>query len=250
MKKLIALTALLSMSVAFAADDVVYGTFVLNSSESEIVLCVPWVNPGSDAAIPVKDLIQTSTLEVGDQLFYYDNGYKAWQVQEVEGKKVWVGATNVVRKDGTTINGGSDTETLKRGNAVVLKRVKKDGRSNNIVINGQFETNAADPMTMARGEGVVYSLIAPASPDKATKLNSGTWTNVQDNDVVIVNMKPYYCQNGKWGTRGKKLVYDENAGGLVYEWEESDVEIPAGQGAWFVAQGAADKETKWDPSAQ
>lgn len=243
MKKLIALTALLSMSVAFA-DDVIYGTFVLNSNEPEVVLCVPWVNPGStpgstDGAIPVKDLIQTSTLENGDLLFYYDNGYKAWQVQEVEEKKVWVGVQFVKKdkEDKEVVSvGAGDAETLKRGNAVILKRNNVNGRQEKrIIINGQVGGTFGG-LNLARTDGVVHSLIAPPNPNSETHLKSGTWNGVQEDDCVIVGLKPYYYKNGVWGERkGPLKVVD---GKLTNAWVEADPSIPAGQGAWFVSQGA------------
>lgn len=253
MKKLIALTAILSMSVAFADDpvDPVYGTYVLNSSAPEVVLCVPWVNPGTGTdGIKVTDIIQTSTLETDDQLYYYDLGDKKYVIWKFTKGTGWE-----VDQDHSFTE---DEPSLSRGNAIILKRVNMNTRgSKDIIINGQVGTNPADAITMARGgieetkEGVknltpAYTLIAPASPDSGTPINSGTWTGVQPNDCIIVNLKPYYYKEGTgWGTRGKPSVV---GGELTYEITKQNVEIPAGCGAWFLANGAEGVITTWDPT--
>lgn len=241
MKKLIALSLALSMSAAFAADDVVYGTFVLNSSEPELILGVPWVNPGNAGAINVTDLIQTTTLEDDDQLFYYVGGvYKAWEVTTTEdGKKVWTAATivsdNIIKPTGD--------EALSRGNAIILKRVKKDDRSYNIIINGQFTSESAGAITMAKGtkDKPAYSLVAPSSVTPK-KLNEGNWQNVGAGDMIVIGLPNgkmgfyYYGTDtdtgkGCWGTRTLNSKWE-------YEFTNADASIPAGQGVWFVSDGS------------
>lgn len=249
MKKIIALSAILSLSAAFAEDvDVVYGTFVLNSSEPELILCVPWINPGStDGSIPVKDLIQTSTLEVDDQLFYYDNGYKAWQVKKVEGKKVWEGVRVVKGEDGGKINANAgDTETLVRGNAIILKRVNMATRENkNIIINGQVGTTPVGAITMASGtqSAPAYTLLAPYST-KETDLNNGaTWTGVTKNDCIILpNMTTLVYLKENWGRQKKEL----KDGKPVIAFDTDAAKIPAGQGAWFVSQSEGTQKVSWE----
>lgn len=255
MKKLIALTALLSMSVAFAADDVVYGTFVLNSSEPELILCVPWINPGStdgskNDSILVTDLIQTSTLEVGDLLFYYEGGsYKAWQV---DANKAWEKATTV---SDTTVSDKviqpTGTETLTRGNAVILKRdMTIENRSKDIIINGQVG-GTFNGINLTRGDGAVYSLIAPPNPDGDTSINSveWEWSDVCDQDVITVDGLAYNYDSTKkkWGTKSYDFV--ENSFKWVWTYAE-DVKIRAGRGAWFRACGEKDRKTTWKPLQQ
>ena len=245
MKKLIALTALLSMSVAFADEDVVYGTFVLNSSEPELILCVPWVNPGStDGSIPVTDLIQTSTLEVDDQLFYYDKGDKVYKAWQVSASKAWEEATTV---SGLKVVSPTGTETLTRGNAIILKRDMETNknRSKDIIINGQVG-GTFNGINLTRAEGMVYSLIAPPNPDGATLLSAGTWTGLNNDDCVIIGMKPYYYNGSVWGER-KGALEKDSSGKIVRGWVEANPapSIPAGQGAWLVTQGG-DGNVKWN----
>lgn len=229
MKKIIALSAILSLSAAFA-EDVVYGTFVLNSSEPEVILGVPWVNPGSNEAIPVTDLIQTSTLEAGDQVLYYDLKEKGYVVWQLNSSKAWVCGTP----------GATGDETLVRGNAIILKRdMTKEVRSKNIIINGQVGTSDVGAMAMAKGTKTTpaYTLVAPSSATE-TVLNAGNWTNVGAGDMIVIGqaggkMAFYYYDVNKqvWGTRS-----------LNDEWQyvitDAQAKIPAGQGVWFVSDGS------------
>lgn len=251
MNRLLALACALSLasSLSAAATTTVESGNTLGflrvdiSTNTEALISIPWLGVAtSNTDIKVTDVVKTANLTVGDQLFYYDTTSKKYQVWQLNDSKEWVAATTVTSD--TMQTAGETNKTLKRGNALLLKRTKTDETS--VYLYGQVPTSTdAITTTMAQGtsETPAYTLLAPPSVDD-TDLNTGaTWTNVNAGDwIVLSDSTVLTYHSNKWG---KKTGFNKKDNTDTID--ESAAKITAGQGAWYVsAKGATSAATvKW-----
>ena len=247
MNRLLALACALSLasSLSAATTTVESGNTlgflrVEIGTSAEALISIPWLGVATtDTDIKVTDVVKTANLTAGDQLFYYDTTSKKYQVWQLNESKEWVAAT-IVSGDEATKTVGETDKTLKRGNALLLKRTKMDETS--VYLYGQVPTSTdAITTTMAQGtsETPAYTLLAPPSVED-TDLNTGaTWANVNAGDmIVLANSKVLIYRDNKWGQ--KTFDKDSNIETMV----TTDAKITAGQGAWYVsAKGATTAAT-------
>ncbi len=208
---------------------------------SEALIAIPWLGVATtDTDIKVTDVIKTANLTAGDQLFYYDTTKKAYQVWQLKDDKTWEVATSV--SDGkTTIVTAEADQTLKRGNALLLKRNTTTETS--VYLYGQVPTSTeAITTTMAKGtsDAPAFTLLAPPSVEDVDLNTGATWANVNAGDVIVLaDSTSLIYRNGKWG---KKTAFDVTTNTETID--QTVAKISAGTGAWYVsAKGATQAAT-------
>ncbi len=252
MKKLIALFAVASVATAFAAEDNVFGCLRVDSSAPETIVSIPWIGAGVNGeAIKVADIVKTTNLNDGDELWWYDGSqgvYFTWRL--VEG--AWVEQQTVIGNETKTPT-GANKQALARGNSILLMRTSPIADC--FYLYGQAPASA-DIGTMELGVGTdkapCYTLIAPPSVED-TDINLAVWTNVAANDYIIVVDKNgkqhqlfYNSSASKWG----ELSYDAS---FNPQYDSANAKILAGQGAWFVSAKGVGKTlatVDWTPKTE
>ena len=244
MKKLIAVAALITSACAWAESTVeganTFGILRVDSSAAETIIAVPWLGAStSETSIKVTDVVKTANLNKDDELYYYDgSAYKCWKL---DANKEWQAAKIVGMGEA-----GDNTTSLVRGNAIILKRNAPIAEA--IYLYGQVASSGSVDITITQGTAATpaYTLLEPPN-DTNTSLNSGTWSNVDANDMIIVdgvdNALRYNATEGKWGIRTIK-GYDKQTG-VTYEWSYTSSTIPVGKGAWYISSKTGDNAPKW-----
>ncbi len=208
---------------------------------SEALIAIPWLGVATtDTDIKVTDVIKTANLTAGDQLFYYDTAKKAYQVWQLKDDKTWEAATSVSDSKTAVVTAEAD-QTLKRGNALLLKRTSTTETS--VYLYGQVPTStAAITTTMAQGasDAFAFTLLAPPSVDDIDLNTGATWANVNAGDVIVLaDSTVLTYRNSKWG---KVTGFDESTNKDTID--ETVAKITAGTGAWYVsAKGASNAAT-------
>ena len=251
MKRSLALACLFASSLAFATATTTvtsgntFGVLRVDvgNTVEQVIIAIPWLAASTDNSdIKVTDVIKTANLYENDELYYYNTSTKLYQVWQLSSSKEWVAAA-VVDGDGTE-TASADT-TLKRGNAILLKR--PGTKSSSIYLYGQVPSTSTCDVTMAQGtaDTPAYTLIAPPAVI-ATDLNSAEWSNVGSGDVIVLDggtVLNYVTIDNtkKWA---KRTGYDSSTNADTYSTTSST--ISAGQGAWYVSRGGTAAATvKW-----
>lgn len=257
--KSVFVASLLVSGIAFADTTTVDTTYVLGvlplsleENQTEVLIGIPWIEAGSTTAggVAVTNLIKTAGLAVEDKLLWYNNGYQAWVIAcddnpVTESSVLYWKAANVTSKMGTAITAATET-VLQRGNAVLLQR--SGTASTTIYVVGQYEASATTAMSLGKGTSAapVRTLIAPPRT-AATDLNSATWTNVGEKDVIYIRAN----NSGLLKTFKYVKVDDDNWKWGYYSftpstWEETfndEAIVPVGEGAWYISQSDNESET-------
>lgn len=224
-----------------AQSDNVIGVLRVDSTEKQTVVAIPWVAAGVNAgSIHVTDIVKTSTLTAGDQLFAYDNENKAYKCWALDANKVWqpsqvVTASSVLPAAGTP----AADAALTRGNAIVLVR-QQPKNPGYFFVQGQVAASGDVENTLPAG---VDSLLAPPS---------ATATDLNDSNAVVWGLGSgdhtkdrilYKDANGALRTaklvEGAWKVFDTS----TREWVGA--EIPAGQGAWYQNESTEAVTVTW-----
>lgn len=193
-----------------------------------VVIAVPWTEDGVTAE-SVSNLVQTSTLTVGDELHWYDPSqqkYVSWMLGEVSGIKYWQSLGQVDKGTETPETSPSPAlQMLPRGNAALLKRINLD-TSTNIYLRGVV-ANSSGSVEMTFGAG--YTLFAPPT---ATGVDFTDDAKCEWSDLSKMDKITFISSNGstmsftwtgaKWSGSGTKV-------------------IPTGTGAWLKAKTAGVK---------
>ena len=258
MKKSMIFLCLIAAGVAFADNTTTgantYGVLRVDSSAAETIVAVPWVGASSDgsASIQVADIVKTANLNNGDELYAYIGGeFKAWILND----NTWT-PQHIVNSDGPANTAGSASQTLTRGQAILLRR--KAPIANCFYVFGQVASTSTAELTIAVGtpETPAYTLIAPPVDAEIADLNtiieykSGTPLT---GDIIFVAassgksglMTDYHWNGTEWG----KYQRATTMGGS--ETFVAGLSIPVGEGAWYVSKGGNPVIT-WKnlPSAQ
>ncbi len=266
MKKLIASLTILATGAALASSvssSATFGVLKITSTAKETAISVPWISAGtSGETILVKDFVKTSNLtgydvataddlEKADRLLVYNNESGAYKCWYLNNSKVWTGTGSSY--NGLSVGAGSDEDTLKRGDALILIRTSTSLSASDhaIYLYGQY--NSATPTySLARDEEKVKcSLFAPVNSsgnviylnlqdavDSLSESAAGSkalyleWTNPQNGDFIKL-------QRASGAT--PTFIYDSTQ--TDYEWgvKENGVWIHApaqmgpGMGAWYTA---------------
>ena len=232
----------LSAAVTSASSANVIGALRVDSSEKQTVVAVPWVASGlANGDIRVTDIVKTTTLAVGDQLFAYEDGaYKCWVLDD---SKVWQPSQVVKAGSFLPVAGvGAANKVLKRGCAVVLVRTKPTSPGYFFVLGQVSSASSNVVQTLPASEA---SLLAPPSA-VATDLNDSSavvWGlgsgDHADDRVIFKNASGAMCtakrKDGAW------KLFDT----AKRQWTTDGVVIPAGQGAWYQNRSAEAVTVTW-----
>lgn len=260
-----------------------FGIVKVEVATTNTLIAVPWtwysMTEQSAYDIPVKKLVKTTNLDVGDLLYSYqaDGTYRAWMVADIEdesGERTWVPCkTVVVGPEGTgdiKVNvdddqsdemetvaeyerelAGANVTKISRGNAVWLRRqhpVDADGNPRPFWLYGQSVTTPV--------ENVVA---APTGTQKyATTLLGNPYVRpVRVNDLkfegTISTSDKIFIPNGT--STPKVLIYVKNRWRYTYAEKLEDgsvrnaydynVVIPAGLGFWIDRRGKTPLKITW-----
>lgn len=260
MKKLMACGMILASAAAMAVESSnIFGILRVDSTEKETIISVPWIQADSVTAdIKVADLVLTSNLSIGDQLYYYNGNasfqYEGWQLTEGtvggEATKVWTPMTQVSH-DGITFTEAAENKSAIRGAALFV--VRPTFHTDPIYLYGRYATGTAET-TVAQGSPETktsravraHTLLAPSNPngadlnatnaDGSSKYMAGT--PGKTDFIMIEPGKPLVYRNldgsWKWG------VYTQT-GRTSYTWNTNPetTTIKHGQGCWYVSEGGA-----------
>lgn len=230
--------SMLATSSAFAAATAessnVFGVLRVDSSNAQTIVSVPWVNAsaGAESDVKVVDLVKTSTLSEGDELYWYDSSAQSYKAWRLDANKVWQGAS-VVNQKGIKIDVG-DNQALPRGDALILKRTKPTDPGY-FFLCGQYTTSSAST-TIAVGSASTpaFTLLAPPTASSGqVDLNDATWTGVGTSDNILVNDKDGKLTiltyvNDKWGQPGYTKTMPP-----VKTHVTDAAKIDAGLGVWY-----------------
>lgn len=224
-----------------AQSDNVIGVLRVDSTEKQTVVAIPWLAAGVNAgSIRVTDIVKTSTLQTGDQLFaYIDGAYKCW---ELDKNKVWqpsqvVTASSFLPTAGTP----AENQALTRGNAIVLVRTKPTDPGY-FFVQGQVAAS-----------GNVENAL-PANADSLLAPPSATATNLNDSNAVVWGLGAgdhtndrilYKDENGALRTAKRMNNQWMTYNVLEREWTSEGVQIPAGQGAWYQNKSTETVTVTW-----
>lgn len=235
MKKLLTIAMMTAAVSALAVES--SNTFgilkvTIPTGQESTIIAAPWIDAGTDGeTIKVKDLVKTANLVDGDQIYVFDGSKysKAFQLDQ----GVWKGMR--IENGGAAIPAGSETDTITRGQAVVLKFAAALTADKDIYLYGQYKTGNGT-ITLATGtmDSAAYSLIAPSKTSDTNVNSDCTWENVGFNDYMIVPGKGLvtYKEDQGWGVSTTKK--ENNRWITVHDTE--NVIIPAGEGVWFVSR--------------
>ena len=228
MKKLLAIAisaaALSAMAETVTGSNEI-GTLEITSTHKKTVVAVPFNTLGADAtSIKPSDLILTTNLTAGDQLYVYQNGaYKGWVLDNSEWEAV---DSAMASSDGTpTLNPPDVNTTVPLGSGFWLVRNSSyvEGTPFTFYIYGQYAANVTSTITAN-----AYNLIANPKSTAVTFKFAGA-----KGDYLIVpngeKPKRYEYDGSKWYTKGS------NAGPVVQP----------GQGFWYVSAGGGSGSYAW-----
>ena len=255
--KYIFAASLLAAGAAFADTTEVDTEYVLGvmpvSVGNEAIIAIPWIESGAGIdGIAVTNLIKTANLAVGDTLYWYnpsvDGGtYYSWQVVQTDGVKYW-SSVRVATED-LTVAAGADNASLKRGEAVFLKRAS--GEATNVYVVGQYTNTVSTTTAIAARKDVgvpSYTLLAPPYTDTLGStagyidLNNSAinWDSPSVNDAIIVGIKQVTLGDTKVGVQDKYVWGSSD--GETYVWGRykgltftPGAKVPVGTGLWYVS---------------
>lgn len=231
MKKLLALV--LSASAIAAMADVVgsneIGTLEITSTLKNTVVAVPFGTLGASVdTIKPSDLVLTTGLTAGDQLYVFKDGaYQAWLLESSGWSPV---ANSSIGTDGLpTATAGSADTTVNTGSGFWLVRGSsyEEGTSFKFYVYGEYKENVIS--TIIPGA----NLIANPLDHAVAPVFTGT---PADGDTILVPQSGvlplrYTYRGGNWKHNG------------------SATELPAfvsGQGAWYIYKGTGSLTCTWN----
>lgn len=235
--------SLLIGGVAFAdstevTTEYTIGVLPISITTPETIIAIPWVEAGATTnGVAVANLIKTAGLESGvngDMLYWYDTSARKYAAWYINGSGEW-----------TSFSGGDEVlpndTVLLRGQAALLKLTGDLPKT--VYVVGQYYNGPTDVITITpKGEDGTQSKVTMIAPPKteASSLNDATWTGVGASDTIFLSSGTGGCvdsfiyKNGKWG----KETPSATPGGP--NGFDTDAEIPAGFGVFYVSDTATD----------
>jgi uncharacterized repeat protein (TIGR02543 family) len=210
------------------------GVMKVESNAAYTIVAVPWSSLG-EGDIKVNELLYTGNRSEGDMLYAYDKVNKDYAAGTwcLNANKEWDAVNNF---QGNNLVSSDPSMTIKRGQAVWLKRIDPDEP---IYLLGQVSEEPAS-VDLEEGSAETPSWNLVASP-AAEELDVTTLSvDGAENDQIIVptaGAPVNYTVKGKtWGYW--KPVKDDD--GIVRKvWTTEDVKVPAGQGFWYLNSGSS-----------
>lgn len=260
MKKLmfaISLAGLLGLGASAAVQSAnTFGVLKVDSTNSETVVCVPWVNVGTGDGIVASNLVMTANLTENDTLAYYKAADQKYEVWTLDANKNWSSPKMVTTIGATDATDSASQTKLPRGGALILKRQIPFDIVNDAVVGrpiylyGQYTDAVFSGQTLTRSATAnVWNLIAyPNTTSTAWDLNTGvTWENVipgDSGDSILLQSQAGYVLtlkyiNGAWGIK--------IPGGNV---DTASAKVQPGCGVWYVsAKGDAGNPPSYSVSS-
>lgn len=280
--------SLLVAGAAFAGttevtNDLVIGVMPvpLEAGKKDAILSIPWIEAGTNTAVTagvaVTNLVKTAGLSEGDTLTWYNPNdteapYQQWKVVTgSDGTNYWNAGEKMLTLTGDRTALAAGSADLKRGQALVLTRNSNYANATNVYVVGQYTTTAPVTTTFAHAtvdsstgkKRYTYTLAAPPQVKKIggyngyIELNSNTWTNVQNDDKLIVGFGTVSriqfvrgLNNTCWGTNKYEKL--EGALNIYRKVFDPNALLPIGRGFWYESTGTEnDVEVNWAlPSAE
>lgn len=259
MKKSVFIAALLLAGGAFAdstevTTDCVVGVLPVNvpADRLEIILSVPWVEPGGGDAIAVSNFVKTASLTPGiagtTTLALYDpdtSDFAGWNL-----------VSNLV--DGVYVNHwdeagsyGSDEPVAKQGDAIILGFTNATTKASTVYLVGQVGTRGIITNTIAKASSETsptFTLLAPpcgrTTPidlnDVFASENIVEGCSIDPKDEITVDII-----SGLPARYIRKEVDSAWKWVFVYTGSAENAVIPAGRGFWYKRCGTTDLKIKW-----
>lgn len=231
MKKLLAiaisaaaLSAMADATTAEGSNEI--GTLAIQSSLRKTIVAVPFNTLGeATTSIKPSDLILTTGLLDGDQLYIFKNGaYEGWLLDG----SAWTAVDNAVA--GLPDRSKADGETtvpLGSGFWLVRNSSYVEGTPFTFYIYGQYVSGVTSDIVAGAQNLIANPLTEPARPNIA-KPSAG--------DVILVPQQ---------GPAPQRYTYRNNA------WKQSGstVTLPQfapGTGAWYISAGSSNTTCSWE----
>ena len=211
------------------------GVLPVTVSGNESIISIPWIESGTSLdSITVSNIVKTANLAENDLLLWYDPSKKYFQVWKVSADKEWVPATVVSNIQGVSFKDG-EQESLKRGEAIILRRASAESDTIYIV-GGEGSDVARSAVTVAKG---TRALIAPpyvVSTNLYTVANAhGVITGAGWGDEIIITPTSKLIKlTSEW----KHYTTSDNW--VTPEPDNSNTAtVSAGQGLIYISHGGA-----------
>ena len=259
MKKMIfglaALASLATLATTVESSNT-FGVLKLTSNDKETAICVPWVKVGTGASIDVDSLVLTSNLKAGDELYAFgkDSSNNAltykWTLSAPSAS--WGDSATTIGKDTEGTATKSSEYTIDRGFGLLLVRKNSDWTSETlantpIYLYGQHkvltseEKSTTCPVSTTKA---LSTLIAPPSTAEVD-LNSVEFIGAVENDMIMTQLGTtyYYTYPVSDHVKGDELKWCKmSQSDDTINWVTTDVTIPAGRGAWYIARKRTEAE--------
>jgi hypothetical protein len=243
--------SLFATGVAFADSATVDAECILGvlpvavaAGQNDIILNIPWIEASQSSTgegVAVVNLVKTANLSEGDMLFWYDgSAYQAWTIDEND---AWV-PTPVSKSTGIPVAVAATTETLQRGQAIILHRLDAEDAAT-IYIVGQYKSTSATPPTIASGASgaPVYTLIAPPNTTDPKNLKTAFLNPVEGDSVTFMkagSLKSYYYKKAYDGENDGWCSVSFNKATMKEEYTaatDDQMTIPVGTGLYYMSRG-------------
>jgi len=244
MKKMVSILSIFATTVAIASSvqsDNTFGVLKLNigTEIGQTIICVPWENVGG-GDVDVNKIMLTNNLASGDQLWYFNQAHKKYQVWTLTAEG-W--SPQSVVSESEEKESADNSTKVPRGSALIIER-NAVGADGNVYLYGQYNASKAENPIAYNSEAEVFSLIAPTATTGSTvDLNSGLEYKGTPcvNDQIIMgadtdNIYTYRVPTAGDSPAWCKSSWDEQGGVMVQKFVTTGVTLPVGKGAWYRRQ--------------
>ena len=236
-------------STALIAEDAfsaaTYAVMNVPNANTDTVIAVPWVGLGG-GDITISNLVNTTTLDEGDELYMYDNG--TWYEYTKSSSGTWTGATTITMSGDHT----AESQVVQRGTGLILHRSSANG---NVFLCGRVDSGTISTTlagaTTVEGKTVegktLFANPTAEEVDITTKFAGAT-----EGDTIMIpksdGKSDKYTYNGtEWGKfedveDGTVIVAGQTFKRYTQQWQKGG-KIPAGTGAWYTTTGKGYKVT-------
>lgn len=235
MKKLLAMAISTGALAALAVDVATVGVTEVTTTNRNTIVAVPFEKLGG-GDIDVHDIVKTTGLPVGTQLFVFNGSSSSYTAWTIDGStpNQWTGL-EIASLDGVQVAKGVDYE-LAAGSAIwlVLPTAPAANTPQKFIVYGAYKTGVKSRIVKGN------NLIANPLQGKAEFVYNAT-----DGDTIVVPNdfaapKYYY-----YGTiSGKECWYSKGEGRFAKPVEGAPV-LEIGRGFWYVSKNADNGEMSW-----
>jgi hypothetical protein len=240
MKKVVSILSIFATTVAIASSvqsDNTFGVLKLDigTAAGQTIISVPWENVGG-GDIEVDKIMLTNNLAVDDQLWYFNQVNKKYQVWKLTATG-WA-AQDVVSESKEV---ALDDTTVPRGSALIIER-NTVGANGNVYLYGQYTASTATNSIAYNSDAEVFSLIAPTATTGST-VNLNLDLDYEGTPLVgdqIIqgagDIYTYRVPSAGGGEKWCKSTWEQVDGGKLQTFVTTGVTLPVGKGAWYRRQ--------------